>query len=110
MSHENEAILSKQTDNHTQIYSYGTWMTTFSTNPYFIFQRLECYTTLIVKKLLYNKNQIFTSISKSVVTYINITVTNISNNIIKQYYGIMKTFKFLVIVKKKLLSRTNIPI
>ena len=54
------------------------------------------------------KNQIFTSISKSVVTYINITVTNISNNIIKQYYGIIKTFKVLVIVKKKQFSRTNI--
>ena len=29
----------------------------FLTNPYFnIFQRFECYTTLIVKELLYNKN------------------------------------------------------
>ena len=74
---------------------------------YFI-QRFECYATLIVKGLLYNKNQIFTSISKSVVTYINITVTNISNNIIKQYYSITKTFKVLVIVKKKQFSRTNI--
>ena len=34
-------------------------MTKFSTNPYFIFQRHKCYTTLIVKELLYNKNQIF---------------------------------------------------
>ena len=83
-------------------------MTTFSTNPYFIFQRFECYTTLIVKKLLYNKNQIFTSISKSVVTYINIAVTNISNNMIKQYYSIIKMFKVLVIVKKEQFSRTNI--
>ena len=39
----------------------GTWMTTFSTNPYFIiFQRFECYTTLIVKELLYiNKIKFF---------------------------------------------------
>ena len=80
-----------------QISIYGTWMTTFSTNPYFfIFQCFECYTaTLIVKELLYiNKINCFTSISKSVVTYIFLTVTNISNNIIKQYYGIIKTFKF----------------
>ena len=39
---------------------YGAWMTMFSTNPYFIiFQRFECYTTLIVKELLYSKNQVF---------------------------------------------------
>ena len=38
----------------------GAWMTMFSTNPYFIsIQRFESYTTLIVKELLYNKNQIF---------------------------------------------------
>ena len=34
-------------------------MTQFSTNPYFIFRSFECYTTPIVKELLYNKNQIF---------------------------------------------------
>ena len=34
-------------------------MTKFSTNPHFIFQCFECYTTLIVKELIYNKNQIF---------------------------------------------------
>ena len=73
----------------------------------FYFIHFKCYTTLIIKELLYNQNQIFTSISKSVVTYMNITVTNISNNI-KQYYGIIKTFKVLVIVKKKQFSRTNI--
>ena len=50
----------------------------------------------------------FTSISKSVVTCTTITVTNISNSIIKQYYGIMKLFKVLVIIKKKQFSRTNI--
>ena len=71
-------------------------------------QRFECYTTLIVRKLLYNKNQISTSISKRVVTYINITATNISNNIIKQYYGIIKMFKVLAFAKKKQFSRTNI--
>ena len=38
----------------------GAWMTMFSKNPYFIsIQRFESYTTLIVKELLYNKNQIF---------------------------------------------------
>ena len=59
--------------------SFGTWMTTFLTNPYFItFQRLERYTILIVKELLYNnKIKFFTSIRKSVVTYITIAVTNI---------------------------------
>ena len=84
-------------------------MTKFSTNSYFIFQLFEYHTTLIVKKLLYNKKSIFfTSISKSVVIYITITVTNIPNNIIKQYYGIIKAFKVLVFVKKKQFSRTNI--
>ena len=47
------------------------------------------------------KIKFFTSISKSVVAYRTITVTNISNSIIKQYYGIIKLFKVLVIVKKK---------
>ena len=84
-------------------------MNKFSTNPYFIiFQRFECYITLTVKELLYSNNiKFFTSISKSVGTYITITVTNISNNI-KQYYSIIKTFKVLVIVKKKQFSRINI--
>ena len=87
-------------------------MTTFSKNPYFvIFQRFECYTTLIVKELLYNnKIKFFTSTSKSVVTYLTIAVTNISNHIIKQHYGIKKSFKVLVIVKKKQLRlATGIP-
>ena len=43
--------------------------------------------------------KLFASISKSIVTYITITLTNISNNKIKQYYDIIKTFKVLVIVK-----------
>ena len=33
-----------------------------------------------------------TSISKIMVTYITITVTKLSSSIIKQYYGITKTF------------------
>ena len=84
-------------------------MTTFLTNPYFT---LSNDLSVILHSLSSNcftiKNQIFTSISKSVVTYRNITVINISNNIIKQYYGIIKTFKALVIDKKKQFSRTNI--
>ena len=55
-----------------------------------------------------NKIKFFTSISESVVTCINVAVTNISNNIIEHYYGIIKTFKVLVIVKKEQFSRTNI--
>ena len=55
----------------------------------FIFQHFECYTTLIVKELLYiNKIIFYTFISKSVVTFMILTITNISDNIIKQYYGI----------------------
>ena len=39
---------------------YGTWMTTFSTNPYFIIiQCFENYTTLIVKELLYKRKSSF---------------------------------------------------
>ena len=54
---------------------------------------------MIVKELICNnKIKLFTSISESVIT---ITVTNIPNNIIKQNYGTIKTFKVLVIVKKK---------
>ena len=36
------------------------------------------------------------------------TVTNISNSIKKQYYGIIKLFKVLVVFKNKKFSRTNI--
>ena len=69
---------------------YRAWMTTFSTNPYFIiFQRFECSTTLSVKEVLYNKKKkIFISISKSVVTCITITVTTINN--MTQYCRIIK--------------------
>ena len=79
----------------------------FSTNPLF-----SNVSSVMLHSLSRNsvtiKIKLFTSISKSVVTYIIITVTNISNNTIKQYYGIIKTFKVLVIVKKKQFSRTNI--
>ena len=74
---------------------------------HFIFQHFESYTILIVKEMLYNKNQSSTSISENVVTYINITVTNISNNMLKQYYGMIKTSKVLVIVEKKQFIKTN---
>ena len=82
-------------------------MTTFWTNPYFIiFKRVHCFTTLIPKELFYNnKIKFFTSIF---VTYITIAVTNILINITKQCYGIIKTFKVLLIVKKKQFSRINI--
>ena len=88
---------------------YGARMTKFSTNPYFIFQRFKCYTTFIVKELLQNKKpNFFTSISKIFITYITKTITNISNNTIKQYYYIIKLFEVLVIVKNKQFSKTNI--
>ena len=54
------------------------------------------------------KIKFFTSISKSVVTCITITVTNISNSIMKQFYGIRKLKENVVIAKKKQLNRTNI--
>ena len=75
-------------------------MTTFSTNPYFALSNVS---SVILHSLSRNcfatKNQAFISISKSVVTFINVTATNISNNIIKQYYGVLN---------KKRFSRTNI--
>ena len=41
-----------------------------------IFQRFECYTTLINKEQLYTSKIIFsTSLSKSVITYITLIVT-----------------------------------
>ena len=79
----------------------------FDKSIFYFFQRFACYTAVTVKELLFNKKSNFTSISKSVVTYINITVTNMSDNVLKQCYGIIKTFKVLVIVKKKKISRTN---
>ena len=88
---------------------YGARMTKFSTNPYFIFQHFKCYTTFIVKELLQNKKpNFFTSISKIFITYITKTITNISNNTIKQYYDKIKLFEVLVIAKNKQFSKTNI--
>ena len=49
----------------------------------------------------------FTATSKSVITEITFTVTDISNKI-KQYYDIIKTFKVLIIFEKKQFSTTNI--
>ena len=73
-----------------------------------LFSNVWSATTLIFKELVYiNRIHFFTAISKSVITYITSTVTNISNNIIKQHYGIIKTFKVLIIVKKKRFIRPN---
>ena len=88
---------------------YGARMTKFSANPYTIFQRFKCYTTLFVKELLYNEKSNFLLLfQKFCNLHKYIAVTNISNNIIKQYYGIIKLFKVLVIVKNKQFSRTYI--
>ena len=75
----------------------------FDKSIFYFIQRFECYTTLIVKRLLYNKKSSFYFYFKKCGN-----VTNTSNNIIKQYYGIIKTFKVLVIVKKKEFNRINI--
>ena len=84
-------------------------MTTFATNPYIsrfpTFRGL--YYIYCQVTALHYQNHFFNSISSGVVTYITFTVTNISDNI-KQYYSITKTFKILVIVKKKQFIRTNI--
>ena len=78
----------------------------FGKSIFFIsFQRFECYTTFIVKELLYvNKIKFFTSISKSKKCR---KLHNFDRNQhiklhIKQYYGIIKTFKVLVIVEKEI--------
>ena len=101
------------TNNHCLNVMVHRWMDdyVFDKSIFYFFSNVS---SVILHSLSGNcftvKNQICTSISKSNVTctYINITVTNISNNIIKQYYGIVKTFKVLVIVKKNQFSRTNI--
>ena len=79
----------------------------FDKSIFYFIQRFERYITLIVKELLYNKKSNFYFYFKKCRNFINITVTNILNNIIKQYYGIIKTLKVLVSVKKKQFSRTN---
>ena len=73
--------------NYSPNHRYGTCMTLLLENPYFIiFQCFKYHTTLIVKELLYiNKIKFCTRMSKSVVTYITLTVLNISNNRKKQY-------------------------
>ena len=74
----------------------------------FFSQCLECYTLLVVKELLYNKKSNFYFCFKKCHNLINITGTNISNYIIKQYYDIIQTFKALVSFKKKQFSRIDI--
>ena len=77
-------------------------MTSFSKNPLLFIFLVFSIMTLIVKELLYiNKIQFFHCPFKKFDNLINLTLTEISNNIIKQYYGMTKTFKVLVIVKKK---------
>ena len=66
-------------------------------------------TTGIVKELLFiNKIHFFYCSFKKCRNFQTLTLTDISNNITKQYYGIIKTFNVLIMVKKKQLSRTNI--
>ena len=78
-------------------------MTTFLKNPYFNFFLTVLYYTHCQGTALQPNKFLL-----RLVTYINITETKISNYIIKQYYGLIKTFKVLVIVKKKQFSGTNI--
>ena len=70
----------------------------------YLFSNVSSFTRHSSKCFALVKSYFFTSISKSFVTYITSTVTNISNNIMKQNYGIRKTFKVKVIVKKKNLT------
>ena len=81
-------------------------MTTFLMNPCFscfpffrVLYYIHCQGTA-----LHYQYHFCTSIENGVRTYI----TNISNNITKQYYGTIKTFKILVIVKKKQFRTTNV--
>lgn len=71
---------------------------------YTFFQRFKCY-KLIVKELHCSNIQFFTAISKRF--QLQLTVTKMSDHVIK-YYGIIETMKVLIIIKKILLSRTNI--
>ena len=48
------------------IFFYGSRMANFSTNPNFIYQRFKCYTTLIVKELLYNTKSNFLLLFRNV--------------------------------------------
>ena len=63
--------------------------------------------TLIVKELpCIKKIQFWTTISKNV--NITLTVTDISNNVTKQNYNVIKTFKVLIIAKKEQFRGTNL--
>ena len=88
-------------------------MTVFHKPIFYLFYFISNMSSVILHSQSRNcfiliKSFFYASISKSVVTYMTLIITNISNNIIKQYYGIIKAFKLLVIVKKKQFSRTNI--
>lgn len=64
--------------------------------------------TLIVKELpCIKKIQFWTTISKNVVYYITLTVTDISNNVTKQNSNEIKIFKVLIIVQKEQFRGTN---
>ena len=91
-------------------------MTKFSANPYFIYFSTFRVFTLTIKELIYiNKINFFYFYFKKYHNLHNFNrnlyiIRNIIEitNIIKQHYGIIKTFKVLVFVKKKQFSRTNI--
>ena len=94
---------------HSLFKRYGTWMTTFSTNLYLLFSNIW---SVILNSLPRNcftiiKCYCFTSISKIVLTYITIAVANISNNIIKQYYGIIKNVQSSSYCQKEKRKRMN---
>ena len=92
-----------------KVFMVHGWLRFRQIHVLLFFQRFKCYTTLIFKNLIYiNKIKFLTSVSKIVVTYINLTLINIRNNIIKQYYSVIRMFKVLVIVKKKQFNKTNI--
>ena len=56
-----EHVIGNRNSNKQSLFKcYGAWMAMFLTKPYFIiFQRFECYTALIGKKMLYNKKPNF---------------------------------------------------
>ena len=72
----------------------------FLTNPFFIY--FPTFQVLIHplsrNSFTLIKFIFFTAISKNAVAYITLIETNISNNIIKQCYDIMKTLKVLITV------------
>ena len=71
----------------------------FDKSIFYLLSNVPSVNTSIVKEQLYiNKIYFFTAISKNAVAYITLIETNISNNIIKQCYDIMKTLKVLITV------------